>query len=233
MEGCADLDTRYDAMNTLISICVKTGKPEKARQTAELLTPMKYCREFVLESGIGDGKTEWYIQDEIDKLADCLGTAIQSLALNEDLPNDASTWDKKIALLNLSNEIYRLIYGDDLMFYHARLSQNYWLLSTYLIAQGKTGETLDALEQMCAHTLAYDRSYEEDHGKHYSSILTDKLVYPEPGKAFHELSEHSQSYYKLDKLQNPRYNGIRGSDRFRAVVQRLTAVCERRERQET
>ena len=31
-------------------------------------------------------------------------------------------------------------------------------------------ETLDALGSMCALALAYSRSYEEDHGKNYSSI---------------------------------------------------------------
>ena len=221
MESSTDLDMKYDAINTLISIYEKTGNIEKAYQTAQMLTPMKYCREFALSSGIGDSKTEWYIQDEIDKLADCLGTAIQNLVLNDDLPNDETTWDKKIKMLKTSNEIYRLIYGDDLMFYHERLSHNYWLLSTYLIAQGKTDEALDALEKMCEHAIAYDRSYEEDHGKNYSSIFTDRLVYPEPGKVFQELTEHNQSYYKLDCIKSPRYDCIRDNKRFVAVVSAL------------
>ncbi|MBO7403676.1 MAG: helix-turn-helix transcriptional regulator [Clostridia bacterium] len=176
MENSQDPDIRYDAVFTLIAIYKECGNPEKALETAERLAPMKYRRESAMAQGIGDGKTECYIQDEIDKLTDALGLAMQTLALSEDLPNDPSTWDKKIEMLKTSNELYRMIYGDNLMFHHSRLSFNWWLLSTYLIAQGKTEETLDALDEMCAHTLAYDRSYEEDHGKHFTSVFTDKLI---------------------------------------------------------
>ena len=221
MENSRDSDIRHGAVCTLIAIYKDCGNPEKALETAELLAPMKYCREFAMDQGVGDGKTEWYIQDEIDKLTDCLGTAIQNLVLNDDLPNDETTWDKKIEMLKTSNEIYRLIYGDDLMFYHCRLSHNYWLLSTFLISQGKTNDALDALEKMCEHTLAYDCSFDQDHGKNYSSIFTDRLVYPEPGKAFHELVEHNQSYYKLDRMKASRYDNIRDNARFVAIVNAL------------
>ncbi len=107
------------------------------------------------------------------------------------------------------------------MFHHTTLEWNYWLISTYLIAQGKEGETLDALESMCAHALAYDHSYEEDHGKSYSSIFTDKLIYPEHGKDVHEWTEHNQSWYMLDHMKASRYDVIRDNKRFVAIVNAL------------
>ncbi|MBQ6043440.1 MAG: helix-turn-helix transcriptional regulator [Clostridia bacterium] len=221
MENSRDSDIRHGAVCFLIAIYKDCGNPEKAFETAELLAPMKYCREFAMDQGIGDGKTEWYIQDEIAKLTDYLGYAMRTLVLSEDLPNDPSTWDKKIEMLKTSNEIYRIVYGENLMFYHERLACNWWLISTYLIAQGKTEETLDALEQMCAHTLAYDRSFREDHGKNYTSVFTDKLIYPDPGKDFHELTEHNQSWYMLDRLQADRYGDIRDNKRFVDIVNAL------------
>ncbi len=221
IESSMDPDIKYDAVNTLISIYKRACKPEKAYETAQLLTPMKYCREFALSGGIGDGKTEWYIQDELGKLAEHLGIGIQNLVLNEDLSNDESTWDKKIEMLKTSNEIYRLIYGDDLMLYHERSALNCQLLSTYFIAQGKRDETLAALEEMCRHALAYDCSYREDHGKHYSSVFTDKLVYSDTGKGSTELSEHNQSYYMLDRLRDSRYDCIREDERFLSVRMKL------------
>lgn len=154
-------------------------------------------------------------------LDDSLGLAIEKLVLGDDLPNDPSTWDKKIEMMKVSNELYRMIYGDNLMFYHIRLSFNFWIISTYLIAQGKTEETLDALENMCRHAAAYDQSYISDHGKHYSSIFTDKLIYPEPGKDFHEPTEHSNSYYMLARLEHKRYECIRENERYLAVVTAL------------
>lgn len=221
VEECRDEDTRYDAIGTLIILYKETGQSDKVSELIRLLTPMKYCREFTLSWGIGDGNTEIYIQDEIDKLTDCLGTAISSYVLSEDLPNDPSTWDKKIQMLTLSNRLYEMIYGDNLMFYHVRLSRNYWLISTYQISQGKISDTLGSLERMCDHAVKYDMSFAADHGKHYTSILTDKLIYPEPGKDFHELTEHTNCYYMLDRLAHPRYDGIREEPRFVAVVERL------------
>ena len=221
LENCTDLYLRSSAINTLIGIFKETGEPEEALKLTEMLVPMKFCREFALSGGVGDGKTEWYIQDEIDKLTDCLGTAIENLALNDDLPNDESTWNKKIEMLEISNKLYRLIYGDDLMFYHVRLAMNYWLISTYTAGLGQVDDTLDALGKMCEHTVSYDRSYEEDHGRSYTSIFTDKLVYPEPSEDFHELTEHNQSYYQLDRLKNKRYDFIRNNDRFTSVMKKL------------
>ena len=218
---CKDEDTRYDAINVLINIYGGTKQVEKAMQSVNLLTPMKYCREFAKSSGIGDGNTEFYIQDEIDKLTDCLGTAISNYPLADELPNDPSTWDRKIEMLTISNHLYKMIYGDNLMFYHVRLSQNYWLISTYQISQGKKDETLASLEKMCYHAIEYDKAYINDHGKFYTSIFTDKLIYPEPNKDFHELTEHTNCYHMFDRLQNKRYDCVRQDSRFVSIIERL------------
>ncbi len=218
---CKDEDTRYVAINVLIKIYGDTNQVEKALQAVNLLTPMKYCRELAKSSGIGDGNTEFYIQDEIDKLTDCLGTAISNYPLADELPNDPSTWDRKIEMLTISNQLYELIYGDNLMFYHVRLSRNHWLISTYQISQGKKDETLTSLEKMCYHAIEYDKAYINDHGKLYTSILTDKLIYPEPNKDFHEHTEHTNCYYMLEKLQNKRYDCVRQDSRFVSIMERL------------
>lgn len=221
MQECTDDDIRYDAINTLISIYNDTKQCDKALAAVNRLTPMKYCREFAKSSGIGDGNTELYIQDEIDKLTDCLGTAITSYAVDDELPNDPCTWDRKIEMLNASNQLYRIIYGDNLMFYHVRLSRNYWLISTYEISQGKADEALSSLEKMCCHAVEYDKSYINNHGKKYTSIFTNKLVYPEPGKNFHELKEHTECYQMLERLKNIRYDSIRNNERFVAIISAL------------
>lgn len=222
---CKDEDIRYDAINVLVHIYGEAKQVEKAKQAVDLLTPMKYCREFVKSSGIGDGNTEFYIQDEIDKLTDCLGTAISNYPLSEDLPNDPSTWGRKIEMLNISNRLYKMIYGDNLMFYHHRFSRNYWLISTYQIAQGKNEEALVSLEKMCCHAIESDKAYINDHGKFYTSILTDKLIYPETSKDFHEL-EHTDCFYMLDRLQHGRYDCIRQDPRFISVIEKLNEYAK-------
>lgn len=128
---CRDEDIRYDAINLLIGIYGKSKQTDKAMEAVNMLTPMKYRRESALAGGIGDGNTEFYKQDEISKLTDALGIAIRHYVLDDELPNDASTWDNKIQMLNVSNQLYFMIYGDDLMFEHTRIAYNYWLISTY------------------------------------------------------------------------------------------------------
>ena len=55
----------------------------------------------------------------------------------------------------------------------------------------------------------------------YTSIFVDRIVYPEPGKDFHELTEHTNCYYMLDRLAHTRYDGIRENPRFVSVVEKL------------
>lgn len=218
---CKDERVRYDAINTLIRLYSDTRQCEKALAVINLLTPIKYCREFAKSYGIGDGNTELYVQDEINKLTDCLGIAIRNYVLNEDLPNDPSTWDRKIEMLNISNQLYRMIYGDNLMFNHTRLSYNYWLISTYEISQKKRTEALSSLDQMCYHAVEYDKAYINDHGKNYTSILTDKLIYPAPSKDFHELKEHTNCYHMLERLKHNRYDSVRTDERFNKIIAKL------------
>ena len=218
---CNDDDIRYDAINTLVLLYGKTKQCDKAKELVNCLTPMKHCREHTLSNGIGDEKTKFYIQDEIDKLTDSLGNAIQNLVLNEDLPNDPSTWNDKIEMLRVSNKLFFMIYGNDLMYHHSQLSVNYWIISTYEIALGKTEDALESLEKMCDHAVAYDISYQKDHGRHFTSFLVDTQVYPEKSKDFHELTEHTQCYYRLNKLQHNRYDCIRQEPRFISIVEKL------------
>ena len=220
IENCTDLDIKYDAVNTLVGIYAYQNRSDKALELVNTFMPMKYCREGFLANGIGDGNTELYIQDYINSLASDLAITIRNYAIDDDLPNDEATWDKKIEMLKTSNEIYRLIYGENLMYNHAFAAMNHWLISTYLIAQGKMDETLTELEKMCDHALACDRSYEEDHGEHFTSIFTDKIIYPETD-SFYEPAEHNQCYYNLDKLNAKRYDRIRDNERFRKVINTL------------
>ncbi len=220
-DECNDENIRYDAINVLILLYGKVKQYDKATAWANRLAPMKYCREVALSNGIGDGKTKFYIQDEIDKLTEALGSAIQKLVLNEDLPNDPSIWESKIEMLRISNQLFFMIYGDDLMYHHSRLSFNHWLISTYQMSLGKTEDALDSLGKMCDHAVAYDISYQKDRGRHFKFFLVDTQIYPEKSKDFDELTEHTQCYYRLNKLQHKRYDGIRTDKRFVDITNTL------------
>ncbi len=219
LENCTEDELRYEVLYNLCDLYVKGFKDKKkALDTADRLPMMKYCREFQKSYGLGDGNTEVYIQDEIDKLTDHLGMAIRRLVLSEDLPNDPPAWDRKISMMETSSQLYRMIYGEDLKFYHIRLSFNYWIISRYRMSQGKTEEAISSVESMCRHALAYDEAFRSGHGQTYTSPFVDKIIYP--GQNDYEL-ERPESYYMLDRLQNQRYDPIREDERFKAVIKKL------------
>ena len=120
--------------------------------------------------------------------------------------------DKKIEMLYTAISIYKLVYGQNLMDKHASISRYYYLISTYLLAQGKTEETFECLEKMVYHSKKYDKSYESDRGKYYSSALTDKIKYIDDRKYVHNCS-----YYMLDDLDSNRFDSIRENEKFKAL----------------
>lgn len=193
----------------------------RALEYANHLTPMKYCREEVLTNYTTGEEHPLFMQDHIDKLTDSLGLAMKALVLDDALPNDSSTWERKIELPRKIPLLYRLIYGEDLKFYHCRHSDTAWLVSTYQIALGQEEEALDSLEEACRHALAYDKAYAEQRFEHYASPFVDRLIYPAIGEDFHELTEHNRCFYTLGYLAHRRYDGIRENERFRAVEKTL------------
>ena len=129
-------------------------------------------------------------------------------------------------MLRVANQLYFLIYGDDLIYHHNRLAYNYWIISTYQIALDKIEDAMESLEKMCEHAIADDLAYKNDHGKHFTSILVDTQFYPEKSKDFHELTEHTQCYYRLECLQHSRYDCIRQDPRFVSIVERLNQYAK-------
>jgi hypothetical protein len=93
-------------------------------------------------------------------------------------------------------------------------------MATYLIAQGKTEETLDALEKMCDHAVAAEAAKP---GDPFTSPFTNCLVYGEEWSNKH-INTAYFCYYKM-KHQS-RYDAIREEPRFQAIMERLREVAK-------
>lgn len=98
----------------------------------------------------------------------------------------------------------------------------------YQIAQKKEAEALNSLEAMCSHSIESDKSYENDHGKHFTSIFTDKLTYEYPSNDsyYTENGEHANCYCLLLRMKHKRYDPIRNHPRFQAVVDKLNEYAK-------
>lgn len=121
-------------------------------------------------------------------------------------------------MLEVANKVYKLILGDDLMFYHCRLSLNYWIMSTYYMALDDKDNAIAVLENMCEHAVEYDKAYSDKHGNNYTSVLANRLTYENTNC---ELREHSQCYYMHEHMKEERYDAVRTDNRFLDILNKL------------
>lgn len=213
---------RYDNIWSLTTLYARGFKnSEKAFEIANKLPVLKYCREYLLSCGMGDGKTDIYIQDFIDILTSILCSSIFSLTLCDEMSNDESTWDDKIKMYQVAYQIMHLIYDDDFMYHNHDLAFNRWRLSTYQLAQGKLDEALNSLDEMCKHAINDVKSKENDRGRTFKSIFVNKVEYPYPNPDFHENAVHNVCYYMLERLEDERYDVIRGNEKFVKIIEEL------------
>lgn len=221
-ETCAEDADKYNALGNLCTLYAKgfhDGK--KAEEAANRLPEMIYCREFAKSVSLEGEQAVTCMQDEIEKLADYLGMAIQNLAINGAVPNDPPSWDQKIGMLETSRKLYELIYGENLMFFHSRLAFNYQIVSALHMARGEAEEAIDSLEGMCRHTLAYGESRRNDGGKRYASPLVSRLTSPPAWLDVTE--EYPLCRVMLERLEEDKYNPIRDDVRFGIIMKALQA----------
>lgn len=197
---------------------------EKAEETADMLPTMKYCRESVKSNLFtamarmhNDPKKLEYTQDYFEKLTDALGFGMYVYVV-ADVPNDADRWDEKIGCLEKIIDLYKFVFGENLLSYHDRVARIYYVISTYRIAQGRVEEALDALEQMVEHAVLADAAKA---GDKYTSIFTDQLVFPGPTEEFDFYEFHNCAYYIRDNVDMARYDSIADNERFCTLMSRL------------
>ena len=107
-----------------------------------------------------------------------------------------------------------MIFGDHLLQYHGDVATYYRMIATYLVAQGKVEETLDALEKMCDHAIAADAAQV---GDSFTSPFANCLTYGEQS----ERKYVNATFYCYRRMHQSRYDPIRNQPRFQTVVARL------------
>lgn len=190
----------------------------RAERIMATLPSMRNCREAtrsaILSVNGGDQKPKQeYMEQLTDRLCACLTDYIAY-----GIPNDPEGWDQKIAYYRQVIELYHMIFGENMNHYHGDVATVYRCIATYLVAQGKIEETLDALEKMCDHALAADASKP---GDPFTSPFTNLLTYPGSSDNFTDLKFTNASYYCWRRMSQHRYDPVREEPRFKAMLERL------------
>lgn len=220
IERTDDQEFRNGTLETLAALYV-VGFQDKLRaeRTIHQLPSMRYCREGVRSSLFSYflGEDPLPAQDYILRLTETLCSQLTEYVAYV-MPNEPEGWDRKIEYFEKILDLYRTVFGDDLNYFHARVAYVHRVIATYLIAQGKTDETLDRLELMYDHVIAADKAKP---GDPFTSPLTDRLVYPEASDEFDDLRCANHAYYFAAKMKQERYDPIREHPRFVALCERL------------
>ena len=196
----------------------------KAENVLSKLPRMKYSRERVASelAEMTQAKDE-YRQEFIEVLTAHIGTALENYII-DGIPNTPDMWDKKIEMFEYVIGLYKFVFGENLLYYHDDVAGVYRVIATYRLAQKKYGEALDVLEKMCEHILLGN---EAKSGEKFTSYFTNRLVYPERGKDFSTLVAHNAAYYTLNgKFPQKRYDPVRETERFKAIVNKLAEIAE-------
>lgn len=221
LETTGDINIQCRAIAGLMSYCsFWLDDDARALELAGRLPALRDCREFARAWRVKDN-TGSYLQKAIELCTAYLSVNIKELVMDTELPDDESTWERKIQMLKTANEITRMIFGEDMMYHHAAVSNNLYRIASIQLEQGKTDDALASLEAMAAHAAACDQSREQDHGKHFASPFVDALVYTGTDEYFPDDGEQNQCRYCLELLKGRHFDPVRDNDRFHAVVRTL------------
>ena len=221
LETSKDISTRCQAIEGLVTHYSYWHRDDtRALEMADRLPSLEYCRELAKALCLR-GSRRIYLQQVIELCTTYLTLSIKELAFETEPSNGKPGQERGIQMLKTANEITRLIFGEDMMYHHARVSYYAKHMSTMQLALGKTDDALDSLEEMARHAIACDASYQSDHGRHFTSPLVDALVYTGTSSNFPDNEEHNQCWYRLEFLADSCYDCIREDERFRAIVKEL------------
>lgn len=225
LETTKDISIKCQAIEGLVTHYGYWLKDDsRALEMAERLPPLEYCREFTKALCLSSNR-RIYLQKAIELCTAYLTLHIKELVFEAEQTISESALERNIQMLKAANEITSMIFGEDMMYHHARASYFAKHISDLQLALGRTNYALDSLEEMSRHAIACDQSHQNDLGKRFSSPFVDTLVYTGTSRDFPSTEEHNQCWYCLELLADTCYDGIREHERFRAIVKDLERIA--------
>ena len=199
------------------------GDTQGASRFLDELPTMHTCRELANLQVLSGKKLQKARQLVILRMTETLGQTLLDYIAHQ-IPNERERFEEKIDMLRRLIDLYDLILGDNKLHYHREVSTAYRYISTYTVALEQREETLAALEEMCRHAIAADRTVFTENAPFTSpflDLLKSHTVWP----MMEDIPQMRMCHTQLNKLAKSRYDGVRDEPRFRAVEETLrTAI---------
>ena len=207
MRQADDYDFKFKCAKTLAVLYREAWQDERGyEEVANMLPGISSCREiFIADFYTGAHQKK----DEID--ASILMLACQTVWTLRDyvayeLPNEAETWDTKLAyfegIIGFCKLISKIIGPEAAFRMDSNIAVLYRYMATYHVAAGRKDETLTCLEAALDH---------------------DERVCASPQE---EAGEHNFAWYFKHYLEQDRYDPIREDPRFISIVEKLNAIAK-------
>lgn len=221
LDASRDMDVRCRAVQGLMSHASYWRKDDKrALEMADRLPAMENCREFARAWCVKNDEG-LYLQKAIELGASYLAVNLKELALDPDLADDGAARERSIGLLQTACAVTRLIFGEDMMYHHEKIAYFEEHIAALHASLDHSAEALDALEEMLRHAETAAESRRVDHGRRFASPCVDAIVYTGTDENFPDDTALTVCERCLERLKDSRFDGIRKSERFRAVEQAL------------
>ena len=208
------------------------GDRRRAMLMAEKLPSMINSREFACASSVScleqepgsttDDDAKFYQQKLIDILTDALGNWLVNYIINR-IPNGRERFDEKVEMFYKVIDLYKFIYGENLLCHHTDVAYIYRVIATYRVAQKRYDETLDVLEKMCYHC---EKRVETQIGDNFDSEFSYLLKSYGDNTEYQDDPIHNIAWFCLIRLDQPRYDPLRDMPKFKEIVDRLKAIAK-------
>lgn len=214
---CSDDDIRYGISSLICYLYDRVGENEKAIEYAKKLPDAWASKTVVLGNLYKGEKKKEHLQWTIMETAAIMHYALQDLAdLNYE--DESISTSERIEILKKGLQIYDIIFDKgDYLFYSIDVSKFNRYIAAMEMLRGDHEAAICHLEEAAKYAIMMDTLPEKER---HTSLLINKLE--------HDMLDTSKNYTcsncseLLQKMQWDRYDAIRGDDRFKAIIDKIS-----------
>ena len=229
LEDCTDDALRDETKKVLCDIYAhQLDDLPRAEEIANQLHGMSVSREIIRATMLTGDVAFSQAQRNLIHFADNMWWHLYNLACVPDISGDRYTTPEKIAILQKGVSLFELIFDDTPLFYADRLANSYRQLSMFYLAEGQNTKALEAFERMADYAILCDNRPDT---ACYTSVIINRVAY--------DKSEDTEAkgISKCARLLRGKFAAriwapIRGTEAFKAAVERMVECAENFEEDE-
>ena len=223
LEDCTDDSLRDETKKVLCNIYAhQLDDLPRAEEIADQLHGMSVSREIIRATMLTGDVAFSQAQRNLIHFADNMWWHLYNLACVPDISGDRYTTAEKIAILQKGISLFEVIFDETPLFYADRLANSYRQLSMFYLAEGQNAKALEAFERMADYAILCDNRPDT---ARYTSVIINRVTYDKAKDT------EAKGISKCDRLLRGKFaariwTAIRGTERFKAAVERMIECAE-------